>query len=369
MKLQDRTLWFTVILTLGASACGDDGSDTGEQTSASSTGSTSTGGSTTDSSTSASSGTSGSTATSTSGESTESIGTDESSDGGSSTGIGESSDTGTSTGDARPESFIAGGAFMVLPSHEATDPRGFGLLIRRDSGTEVSLAVAGLTPNTDYPAHVHMQACDDGEGGGHYKLDPSIDEVVESNEIWPVFTTDAMGFGWSQITLEHVAREDAVSIIVHDPENEGSKMLCLDLQSSEPLDPFVTTGTAIVLEGAVDAGFDDLTASIQMERSLADGTTMVTLSATGLGSEQTYPVHVHNQDCSIGSGGTHYKIDPSVAETEEANEIWLPVTTDVTGEGTSEVTVSHLARADGMSLVIHDNDDSGTRLACIDLRP
>jgi hypothetical protein len=42
--------------------------------------------------------------------------------------------------------------------------------------------------------------------------------AVQSNEIWPTFTTDADGVGRASITVNHAARPDALSIVVHDPE-------------------------------------------------------------------------------------------------------------------------------------------------------
>lgn len=78
---------------------------------------------------------------------------------------------------------------------------------------------------------------------------------------------------------------------------------------------------------------------------------------------------LHARDCSTGDGGGHYEIDPAVEGAVEDNELWLSVSTDASGVGTAEVASPHLARAEAQSVVIHDNDEAGTRLACFDLEP
>jgi hypothetical protein len=61
--------------------------------------------------------------------------------------------------------------------------------------------------------------------------------------------------------------------------------------------------------------------------------------------------------------------DPSMAAGMQSNEIWLSLTTDDTGGGTQMVSITtHLARPEAASIVVHDNDMAGTRLACIDLK-
>jgi len=380
MTARSHILGLVPALLLGVSSCGgeSDASDTNDTeptgtSAADSTSETSAASEATEASTSTGNESTSSSGSSTGGGSTT---TEASTDGSSSAGDdSEASSRGStggsdSTGDPEFEPYAVGGAFVGLPDYADTEARGFGILIRRAGGTEVSVGVAGLMPDTAYPAHVHNQACDDESAGPHYKLDPEIEDTVEDNEIWPAFTTNANGVGHGFIEVPgHVAREDAVSIVVHDPMADNAKMLCLDLVPSSPMDPFVTSGTATVLEGGMDLGFEDMTASVEMERSVETGMTTVTLEVTGLDAEETYAVHVHDQDCSLGSGGGHYKIDYEVAEALEENEIWLPITTQADGSGTSEVTVDHLARAEAMALVIHNPDDTGTRIACVDLWP
>jgi hypothetical protein len=109
---------------------------------------------------------------------------------------------------------------------------------------------------------------------------------------------------------------------------------------------------------------DEIEAAVEMTRSL-EGTTSVTLSVTGLGADTTYPAHVHDMPCNVEMGGGHYKMDNAVEETEESNEIWLPVTTNDNGDGESSVIVPYVARPEAQAIVIHG--EGGVRLACIDL--
>src|SRR5262245_34945205 len=59
-------------------------------------------------------------------------------------------------------------------------------LIREKTGyTNVLVFASGLTPNMQYGSHVHAKACEDEAGGGHYKIDMTVMEVNQQNEIWP----------------------------------------------------------------------------------------------------------------------------------------------------------------------------------------
>src|SRR5690242_21676991 len=42
-----------------------------------------------------------------------------------------------------------------------------------DGKTIVSIHVAGLAPDTSYPAHVHQLPCGTSDADGHYKNDPA----------------------------------------------------------------------------------------------------------------------------------------------------------------------------------------------------
>jgi len=104
----------------------------------------------------------------------------------------------------------------------------------------------------------------------------------------------------------------------------------------------------------------------------ADGTTTVQLHVEGLSPDTSYPAHVHAYPCAVESAGGHYKIDPSITTTDQANELWVPFTTDSSGVGRSNVDFTHAARPDAQSIVIHEHPtDAGppAKMACVDLVP
>jgi hypothetical protein len=262
------------------------------------------------------------------------------------------------------EYYVAGGKFQALAGYESVMAVGAALLVRREGATDASVQVSGLTPNTAYPAHVHAAACANDAGGGHYKIDPAVADPIEQNEIWPAITTDEQGMARREVTVAHTARADALSIVIHDPAQAGAKMLCADLSLSTPKENFLTRGNGVLLPGA--SAFPNLSAEATMQRIVGAGTA-VDLSVSGLGANQMYPVHVHDQACSSSNGGGHYKIDYNVMEAVETNELWVPITTNATGGARLQVTWTHIARAEAQSVVIHNNDMDGTRLVCIDL--
>lgn len=96
--------------------------------------------------------------------------------------------------------------------------------------------------------------------------------------------------------------------------------------------------------------------------------TRVSVQVVGLDAETEYPVHVHNLPCEF-LAGSHYKIDTTNADTEEANEVWPMFETDDDGVGYAEVVVDHPLRGDAMSVVVHEPTNSGTppKMACADL--
>jgi Cu-Zn family superoxide dismutase len=96
-----------------------------------------------------------------------------------------------------------------------------------DGTTFVSLHVEGLLVGTTYGAHVHKQACADGDADGHFRFDPS-GPAAPPNEIWPGFTTNAAGVGNGNATVDGTAGPAAVSVVIHAPG--GTKIACADLE-------------------------------------------------------------------------------------------------------------------------------------------
>ncbi len=76
---------------------------------------------------------------------------------------------------------------------------------------------------------MHNQTCDNGNGGGHYQHDVGQDPdfVNDSNEIWLSFTSNARGKSKSLAKYEHIAREEAQSVVIHD--SDGARIACADL--------------------------------------------------------------------------------------------------------------------------------------------
>lgn len=99
------------------------------------------------------------------------------------------------------------------------------------------------------------------------------------------------------------------------------------------------------------------------------GGTHVSVQIIGLQPSTPYPVHVHAAPCAQDNGGGHYKRDPSVTTASEANELWVPVTSDANGVGVGWLDVPvHSARADALSVVVHDPNATDTpKMACADL--
>lgn len=94
--------------------------------------------------------------------------------------------------------------------------------------------------------------------------------------------------------------------------------------------------------------------------------TQLSLQVSGLTPMTAYPAHLHALPCAMAGGG-HYKIDPAVVDTAEANEIWLGFTTNAEGQALAVVNSPHLTRADGMSIVIHDPSADNAKMLCADL--
>lgn len=111
----------------------------------------------------------------------------------------------------------------------AMDITGHAVMIRTAAGrTIVSIHVEGLAPNTTYAAHVHKQACSEGEADGHYQHSGTA--VNDENEIWPGFTTNAAGIGNGYARNDWSAGPGAVAVVVHRPTGVPNKIACADLE-------------------------------------------------------------------------------------------------------------------------------------------
>lgn len=259
------------------------------------------------------------------------------------------------TGSVAPFALAAAGDMTISGAAVAT---------RSSSATHVELMLDGLDPGVLYGTHVHALPCNVGDAGGHYKIDPTVVDALETNEIWLSVMNYPDGSMVSEIDLDHSIRADAQSIVLHRHEADETKpkVACANLTRSYPgLD---TSGGETLLADGISR-LPDLTASASMERSLA-GWTRVTLDVSGLDADTDYKAHVHNLPCSVESGGGHYMINPDEAADLETNEMWLTLSADGAGAASDSMWVSHIGRTDAQSVVIHDPADKA-RLACVDL--
>lgn len=122
---------------------------------------------------------------------------------------------------------VTRGSFHAFAAGSAMTITGRAQMVRTAAGsTIVTVHVEGLLPSTAYGAHVHQQACANGDADGHYRFDPS-GAATPPNEIWPAFTTNAAGIGNGNATADAIAGPTAVSVVIHAPG--GAKIACADL--------------------------------------------------------------------------------------------------------------------------------------------
>ena len=262
-------------------------------------------------------------------------------------------------GPAMVEAYLAGRFETLAAFQGLADVSGSALLVKNlDGSTDVSVALSGLTPSETHSVHVHVWPCA-YLAGGHYKLDPAVEETLAENEMWPDVTADELGNGTSTLSVDHWTRGDALAVVVHDPAT-NDKMACADLA------PAATVGGLASGTFAPFADYEKIDSTITgtAEATLSSTTSSVTVSLQGLDDTASYAAHVHQQPCDVLYGSGHYKKDPTVEETDVLNEIWpeiLPV------GGSASVTVSepaHALREDAQAVVLHRD---GPKVACADL--
>jgi hypothetical protein len=110
------------------------------------------------------------------------------------------------------------------------DVEGRVTMIRTASGeTIVVVTATGLIPGETYGSHVHKQACDNGDAGGHYSFGFAVPGgALDGSEIWPgPFTANAAGqaVGWTVVGA--TAGATAMAVVIHAPG--GAKIACADL--------------------------------------------------------------------------------------------------------------------------------------------
>ena len=93
---------------------------------------------------------------------------------------------------------------------------GTATLARPDGGTNASISLTGLQPDSGYEAHLHTGSCDEADPGGpHFKFDPNGSEEPP-NEIHFAFGSNEAGEGAAKATSSReVPVGEAGSIVVH----------------------------------------------------------------------------------------------------------------------------------------------------------
>lgn len=107
-------------------------------------------------------------------------------------------------------------------------PEGSTINLVRQHGTNstsISVAVAGLLPDHEYAAHVHMDACGKAgdDAGPSYRNNPSLAPVPgavnRENEIWLELETGTRGTAQSGVTVDWPIRPgEGYSLIIHAEE-------------------------------------------------------------------------------------------------------------------------------------------------------
>ena len=117
-----------------------------------------------------------------------------------------------------PDPTTASGAFKLVPNAPRGYPdlSGTAKLVRSERGTDASITLTGLQPNTQYASHVHAGPCDQPDpGGAHFKFDLNGSDTPP-NEIHLPFTSDAGGRGAAEAHNDQTVPEgEGRSIVVH----------------------------------------------------------------------------------------------------------------------------------------------------------
>jgi hypothetical protein len=211
---------------------------------------------------------------------------------------------------------------------------------------------------------VHAAPCSQNGGGGHYKIDPTVTTTDAANELWLPVTADASGNAVTEVDFGHLARGDALSVVVHDPSQTGTpKMACADLGLAK--------NTGLVASGKLapfaqaEALDQTISGTVRFTRN-ATGS-QVDFNVNGLDGTSTYASHVHALPCNVNAAGGHYKLDTTVTTTDQTNELWLTLGDTSNGQAQGNLTFAHSARLDAQSVVIHRGTTNAIKVACADL--
>lgn len=129
----------------------------------------------------------------------------------------------------------------------------------------------------------------------------------------------------------------------------------------------VTKGTfESFAAGSGHVAYDGIEGNARMIRTAAGDTTVV-VNVKGLVAGEIYGSHVHNQACSDGDAGGHYRFGHLVpGGALDGFEIWPgPFTANAAGHALGHASVGATAGPSAVSVVIHA--PGGAKVACADL--
>lgn len=95
--------------------------------------------------------------------------------------------------------------------------------------TSVTLGLHAYSLHAAYPVCVHTLPCTIEAGGAVYEIDPTVAEIIESNEVcWVSDMAQQPGGYWSTtLPVPHVLRAEARSLVLY--ESSKVKLACFDL--------------------------------------------------------------------------------------------------------------------------------------------
>ena len=152
-----------------------------------------------------------------------------------------------------------GGTFAAVAGAPSaySEVGGEAVLTRAGGGTEVTIELTGLEPETEYMAHLHTEGCGGSDPGGpHFQFEKGGSEEPP-NEIHFEFESNASGEGRAVAKSDReVPQGEAGSVVVHfgghsqmsalrfthEEEGEmghehGEKLACAPLEGEAPAPP------------------------------------------------------------------------------------------------------------------------------------
>jgi hypothetical protein len=136
-------------------------------------------------------------------------------------------------GPAPEHATVTEGSFYPMGG-EGSTVFGSAKLVRHDAGSDLTVHVHGLAPETRYPMHLHAGTC--AEMGPHYRNDPQ-GPAEPPNELWPTsdpddpkagVTSDEDGIATGRGHAPWKARPEARSVMIHNSDT-GRMVACADL--------------------------------------------------------------------------------------------------------------------------------------------